>query len=133
MKNLWRESSAISACRTTQQDGHDSLVRVRDGESGADKRPVDEDGGDLAELVLSLDIALLTLGGKRLDAVEKTLDEWGARVDLEHLLLFGEVPHVLVVHLRVRGADELLEVGRVPMRVSDYRARASDEAVRDDD
>ena len=142
--------STTSQCHATMRRlrGY-SLVGVRDGEAGADERAVDENGSDLAELVLSLEVALLLLSGETLDTAEKTLNEGRTRVDLEHLLLLGEVPHVLVVHLRVRGAcaigmslhssktnrsltDELIEIGGITVLIRDDGARTGDKAVGDD-
>lgn len=80
-----------------------SLVRVSNGEARSDEGAINKDGRNLAELSFSLNVGLFTLGRELLDAAEEALNEWRARVDLEHLLLLGEVPHVLVVYLGMGG------------------------------
>ena len=83
-----------------------SLIGVGDSEAGADKGTIDEDSRDLAELILCLNVTLFLLLRKPLNATEKTLDKGRAGVDLKHLLLPCELPHVLVVRLCMRRACE---------------------------
>ena len=79
-------------------------IGISDSETGTDEGAVNEDGRDLTELFLSLDVTFLFLRGQSLNAAQETLDERRARVDFKHLLLLRKLPHMFVVHLSVRRA-----------------------------
>ena len=80
------------------------LVRVGYSKARAYESAIHQDSHDFSKFIFGVEITLLLLTGEVFNPAQKSFDEGGARVDLEHLLLLGELPHVLVVHLCVRGA-----------------------------
>lgn len=132
-----------------------SQVGVSDLETGANQRAVNEDGGDLLELLLQLSILLLTLLDivQSLDLLEHAFDERRAGVDLKEFLLlcpvltarskynshtgssFRTYVHDVAILNLVAGlgSHETLHVRAVTICVRNNGARASDEAVGQED